>query len=163
MKALWFYLNDLFTGSVEQFNSASPQANWPDDLTQAMFTWLNGTQGSLDGLFNNIASSMTLNMRMRPEAQLFQGNAFHQQAIVKITLGWMWMPVGVVCLAALLLIAVAVRTRMAGIETYKTSSLATLFAMQGLQPIEQLEQIAERCHYRLGSDANGQTVLRQVR
>jgi hypothetical protein len=51
MKSFWFYLTNLFQGSVSQVDSLSPQPEWPSDLTQSVFTHLNSTPHTLDTMF----------------------------------------------------------------------------------------------------------------
>ncbi|KAK4495451.1 hypothetical protein PRZ48_013782 [Zasmidium cellare] len=159
MKGFWFYFTTLFTGSVAQYNSASAQPEWPSDLTQSIFQHLNATPHTLDAMFANIAASATLNLRTRPDAEIWRGDALYQQAIVTVRWLWMILPLALLILTLVFLLSVAVQTRLAGMQTWKTSSVAQLFALQGLRDKKEMEAVAERMYVKMGRDGRGEWVL----
>lgn len=161
MKGFWFYFTTLFTGSVAQYNSPSRQPEWPSDLTQSVFQHLNATPHTLDSMFNNIAAAATLNVRTRPDAETVHGDALYQQPIVTVRWMWMSLPLALLVLTLLFLVSVAMQTRLAGMQTWKTSSVAALFALQGLRDKKEMEAVADRMHVKMERDRRGDWILQQ--
>jgi len=166
MKSFWFYLNDLFQGSVSQVNSASPQPEWPSDLTQSIFTHLNSTPHTLDSMFKNIAQSMTLAIRTQSGTNTqIVGQYFLEQTFVKVEWAWISLPLAMLVLVLVFLVVVAVRTRKYQLEPWKESSIATLLhglrsqtgeEFQSLIAPESMDDAATTTHARLRIDGQSQ-------
>jgi hypothetical protein len=100
----------------------------PGDVGQSMYLHLNKTPHTLDALFNNIARSMTLAIRTQTgSTTLVNGTSYTQQIFVSIQWAWISLPFALLILALLFLMGVAHSTRMAGLQPWKGSSIATLF------------------------------------
>ncbi|KAK5724003.1 hypothetical protein LTR17_013752 [Elasticomyces elasticus] len=128
VNAFAFYLPTLFSGTVVQSNSASPQPQWPSDMTQAIFQHLNATPHSLDSMFRNIAQSMTLAVRTQVGANtVVKGQYFTQETYIHVVWAWISLPAAVGLAVLVFLLGVVVKTRRVGLEPWKESSLATLF------------------------------------
>lgn len=173
IKSFWFYLNDVFAGTVDQVDSLGPQPEWPSDLTQSIFTHLNATPHTLDAMFDNIARSMTLAMRTQsgPNVQI-GGQYFVEQTFVKVEWGWIALPLALLVFVLVFLIAVAVVTRRQGLEPWKESSIPTLFhglggrtggeELESLMSQEGMDDAAKEIHARLSIDGE-RLYLQRVR
>ncbi|KAN0085369.1 hypothetical protein V8E54_001836 [Elaphomyces granulatus] len=101
---------------------------WTDEVSQSMYLHLNETPHTLDALFNNIARSMTLAVRTQAgSTTLVNGKSYTQQIFVSIQWAWISLPFALLILALLFLMGIAHSTRMAGLQPWKGSSIATIF------------------------------------
>ena len=118
--ALATYLAGLVNGTVTLDISSQ---GYSSDITEAIW---NGTQ-NLDKWINNVATSMTKNVRSgsplsRP---IYNGTAY--QLAVKVRWVWIALPTAIVLFSFIFLAIVIVKTVRSPVEAWKGSPLAFLF------------------------------------
>ena len=118
--ALTRYLYGLVNGTVT-LNIASQ--GYSSDITEAIW---NGTQ-NLDRWINNVAASMTKNVRSgSPLARpAYNGTAY--QLGVKVRWAWIALPTAIVLFSFIFLVIVIAKTVRSPVEAWKGSPLALLF------------------------------------
>lgn len=118
--ALSTYLASLVNGTVSLDLSSQ---GFSSDITEAIW---NGTQ-NLDKWINNLATSMTNNVRSSSllSRPLYNGIAY--QLGVKVRWVWIALPTTIVLFSLIFLAIVILKTAMSPVEAWKGSPLAFLF------------------------------------
>ena len=171
MNSFWSYLPGLFYGTVSWVNTLSPVPTFPNDVTQAIWRHLKEQPLTLDAMFQNIEQSMTRAIRTQPSTSIIhQGHAMVQQSIIRVQWPWIALPVAMLILVLLFLVIAAMRTRLAGLEPWKESSLAVLFhglrqdnkeIFTGLSHQDEMYERARRLEVRLNVK-KGEQLLEQT-
>lgn len=152
------YFVEAFNTFVQQTNSLSPQQEWPDDVSQAMFHYINGSDHTPQKMFENLAKSMGQRIRAVGNGS-HTGETYILESYVVVRWPWMILPLIILIAVLLFLIASVVVTRRAGLKVWKESSIAVLFhglndesraPLRGVEKVWQMDQMADSMQMKFG-------------
>jgi hypothetical protein len=162
INSISYFLSTVMQDQENEVMVDDGQAEWAGAVGQSMYLHLNETPHTLDAMFNNIARSMTLAIRTRTDSTtLVNGTSYTQQTFVSVQWAWISLPFALLALSLLFLIDVALSTRIAGLQPWKGSSIATLF--HGLRHLNDDEVHCLIQQHEMDEAAAGiQAILRMV-
>lgn len=119
------YIQSIFFNSAHS-NSNSGLCPWP-----GMSHWQAGVGGDVSCTVKNVAKGMSNGFRSAAwsgrESLSIPGSATHATSWVRVTWFWLFVPVLLWLLSLTILIGTALKTRRAGVRTWRTNPLPMVF------------------------------------
>jgi hypothetical protein len=127
------YLGELFNAEHYSAGMYGPDsAAWAGALTPVKPITPNigpalSAADDLPALLQEVADSMTEVFRTSPNSTAYNGIGMKSVTYISVTWIWLLLPIAIVILTFVILVVVIIQTRLRGIPTWKSSSLALLF------------------------------------
>lgn len=158
-KGFWSYFDDMFNTQVHQQNGLSATSEWPDDASQSIFHWTDSSHNHTPiEMFENIASSMSLNVRSISNASS-PGIATSFQSVVTVHWLWMILPFALLALVLAYLVVVLCVSKVGKQEPWKTSSMAVLMhgmmddesrgLVEGLEQLDEMDDVSSQLRMKI--------------
>lgn len=157
------FLSQTFTGRTNQFDGSLQL--FPNGFSQAMFLAVNSTPPQIGNLMNNVAKSMSRNMRTRVDTgPKVTGKATAEQSFVHIEWVWISLPLGLLVADLAFILLIIFQTRRHRIPKWTDDVLPTLIYGLDNETRQELRSASERgdvgdaskrMHVRVTKDEDG--------